>query len=305
MDEGAEPPSAAADEATVASGVELVSLKDGHAFLVADHNGDIAAGAEGLYDRDTRVLSRWIFCVGERHPTRLSSTVSDDNAVFTFHGTNRALPPVNGRGTPRGAIHIERRRTLQGERLYERVRCTNFGLDQVMLPLVFEFGADFRDMFEVRGIRRPRHGELQAPEVHGRHVAFAYDGLDGVRRTSGVAFSEPPWRMDGERAEFMFTLSPGDRIDLFVEAGAGSSESPSRDRFRRAIAAAHCCAPRTPATAPGSNSRAPISACWSATCRPDPIPSPASPGSRPRSAATACSPPGRRCGWIRRWRAAF
>ena len=33
------------------------------------------------------------------------------------------------------------------------MRCTNFGLDQVMLPLVFEYAADFRDMFEVRGVR--------------------------------------------------------------------------------------------------------------------------------------------------------
>ena len=236
MDEGAEPPPASADEATVASGVELVSLKDGHTFMVADHNGDVTGGAEGLYDRDTRVLSRWLFCVGERRPTRLSSRVSDDNAVFTFHGTNRALPPVNGRGTPRGAIHIERRRTLQGERLFERVRCTNFGLDQVMLPLVYEFEADFRDMFEIRGVRRSRHGELLTPRVQGRHVDFAYDGLDGGRRTACVAFSEPPWRMDASRAEFMFTLSPGDRIDLFVEAGAGEGEPPTQERFRRALA---------------------------------------------------------------------
>src|SRR5215469_12778682 len=153
MDEGAEPPQASADEATVASGVELVSLKDGLTFLVGDHNGDLIGGADGLFDRDTRVLSRLVFLIGDRHPTRLSSTLSRDNAVFTFHGTNRTLPPVNGRGTPRGAIHIERRRTLAGERLFERVRCTNFGLDQVMLPLVFEYAADFRDMFEVRGAR--------------------------------------------------------------------------------------------------------------------------------------------------------
>ena len=102
MDEGGEPRTST-DEATVASGVELVSLKDGHAFLVADHNGDVTGGAEGLFDRDTRVLSRFVFLVGERHPTRLSCAVSRDNAVFTFHGTNRAMPPVNGRGTPRGA----------------------------------------------------------------------------------------------------------------------------------------------------------------------------------------------------------
>jgi hypothetical protein len=116
MDEGGEPLTST-DEATVVSGVELVSLKDGQAFLVADHNGDVTGGAEGLFDRDTRVLSRFVFLVGERHPTRLSSTVSRDNAVFTVHSTNRAIPPVNGRGTPRGAMHIERRRTLRGERL--------------------------------------------------------------------------------------------------------------------------------------------------------------------------------------------
>jgi glycogen debranching enzyme len=53
-------------------------------------------------------------------------------------------------------------------------------------------------------------------------------------RLSTVAFSEPPWRMDEGRAEFMFTLSPGERIDLFVEAGAGQGEPPSRERFRHA-----------------------------------------------------------------------
>jgi len=235
MDEGAEP-AASTEEGTVASGVELISLKDGHAFLVANQNGDVTGGPEGLFDRDTRVLSRLVFLVGERHPTRLSSTLSKDNAVFTFHGANRSLPPVNGRGTPRGAIHIERRRALDGERLYERVRCSNFGLDQVMLPLVFEYAADFRDMFEVRGLKRRQRGYTHPPKVLGRHVVFAYDGLDEVTRFSTLAFSEPPWRMDAERAEFMFTLAPGERIDLFLEAGAGEGEPPSRERFRRALA---------------------------------------------------------------------
>jgi glycogen debranching enzyme len=42
--------------------------------------------------------------------------------------------------------------------------------------------------------------------------------------------------MDEGRAEFMFTLAPGERIDLFVEAGAGQGEPPSRERFRKALA---------------------------------------------------------------------
>ncbi|HEY3800323.1 MAG TPA: amylo-alpha-1,6-glucosidase [Caulobacteraceae bacterium] len=225
----------AADEGVVGSGVEMLSLKDGAAFLVCDHNGDLGAGAEGLYVADMRVLSRLVFLVGDRHPTRLSSTLSRDNAVFTYHGTNRAIPPVNGRGTPRGAIHLERRRVLQDQRLFERLRCTNFGLDQVMLPLAFEFAADFRDMFEVRGVRRRKRGAALAPAIHGRHVLFAYDGLDEVRRTGAIAFSEPPWRMDAGRADFMFTLAPGQHIELFLEAGASADDTPSRDRFVKAL----------------------------------------------------------------------
>src|SRR5579871_1748587 len=236
MDERAETAAgAAADEQAMASGVELVSLKDGHAFLVSNHNGDITGGAEGLYDRDTRVLSRLVFSVGDIRPSRLSYTLSKDNSVFTFHGTNRALPPTGGRGTPRGAIHVERRRVLHEQRLYERVRCANFGLDQVMLPISFEYGADFRDMFEVRGVRRKAHGVLTRPKVAGRHVVFGYEGLDGVGRLSALYFSEPPWRMDSGRADFMFALAPQHRIDLYLEAGVGEGEPPTRDRFERAM----------------------------------------------------------------------
>lgn len=223
------------EEATLSSGVDFQSLKDGHAFLVANQNGDITGGAEGLFDRDTRVLSHLVFLVGDRRPFRLSSTLSKDNAVFTFHGANRNLPPGAGRGTPRGAIHVERRRVLRDERLFERVRCTNFGLDQVMLPIGFEYAADFRDIFEVRGLKRRARGELKGPRQVGRLVEFAYDGLDGERRTSSLAFSEPPWRMDGGRADFMFTLAPGHQIDLFLEAGVGEPEAPTHERFTRAM----------------------------------------------------------------------
>ena len=234
MDERAET-AAPVDDSTSASGVELVSLKDGQAFLVFNHNGDITGGAEGLFDRDTRVLSRLVFSVGDIRPSRLSYTVSKDNAVFTFHGTNRALPPTGGRGTPRGAIHIERRRLLREERLYERVRCTNFGLDQVMLPISFEYGADFRDMFEVRGVKRKARGRAHRPKLGGRHVVFSYEGLDSVERVSALAFSEPPWRMDTGRADFMFALAPGHRIDLYIEAGVGEAEQPTRERFERSM----------------------------------------------------------------------
>ncbi|HWA59824.1 MAG TPA: amylo-alpha-1,6-glucosidase [Caulobacteraceae bacterium] len=214
---------------------QLLSLKDGETFLVADNQGDLNGGSDGLFVDDTRILSRFRLLLGEKRPSRLSFGLSHDNAVFTFHGANLALPPVGGRATPRGVIHVERRRCLWQGRLMERVRLTNFGLDEVMVPLAFEYAADFRDMFEVRGLRRRARGRLDEPRCDGRRVTFDYEGLDGRQRRGVVGFSEPPWRMDRRRADFMFTLAPDRRFDLFIEAGMADGEPPSRERFGVAL----------------------------------------------------------------------
>ena len=239
MDDLAGPEASDFDEA-VATDEEsqLLSLKDGDTFLVADSWGDVRGGADGLFSGDTRILSRFRLLIGERRPSRLSFGLSRDNASFAMNGANRALPPVGGNATPRGVIHLERKRCLRHGRLFERVRLTNFGLQEVMAPIAYEFEADFRDMFEVRGLRRPLRGSLQAPAPTGRGMLLSYDGLDGRRRTSVVAFSQPPWRIHAGRADFMFTIMPDERIDLFVEVAPTEEDPPDGLRFDAALAGA-------------------------------------------------------------------
>jgi len=218
--------------------VNRVSLKNGDSFLVCDSWGDIRGGADGLFSDDTRILSRFNLFIGGKRPSRLSCSLSADNAVFTVNGANRALPPMGGKATPRGVIHMERKRCLHDGRMYERLRLTNFGLDEVMAPICFEFDADFSDMFEVRGMVRPRRGARGAPQLTGRGVQIAYEGLDNKRRTSVIAFSEPPWRLGATRAEFMLPVVPGRRVDLYIEAGPTAEYPPDEARFEKAHAAA-------------------------------------------------------------------
>src|SRR5665213_1779368 len=171
------------DEA-VADGdlAQLLSIKDADTFIVADAWGDIRGGVDGLFADGTRILSRLRLLIGDKRPSRLSFGLSRDNAIFTFNGANLALPPVGGRTTPRGVIHVERKRCLRHGHLFERLRLTNFGLDEVMLPIAFEYGADFRDIFEVRGLKRPARGVTDDAKLTGRGVTFAYQGLDGRGR---------------------------------------------------------------------------------------------------------------------------
>ena len=210
----------------------LMALKDADTFLVADHWGDVKSGADGLFDRDTRLLSHFVLTVGRARPSRLSSGVTEDNVFFACHSTNRPLPPMGGRSAPAGVLHLERRRFLWDKRLFERVRMVNHGIEDILLPLSFEFGADFADIFQVRGALRKARGEIHAPIMDGRRVSFGYTGLDGVVRTSCLAFSEPPARLSANRAEFMFSLPKGKRLDLYIECGIDVCDAPDQERWR-------------------------------------------------------------------------
>src|SRR5262245_38701069 len=158
----------------------LYALKDRDTFIVADSHGNIAGAADGLFHDDTRILSRWELFLGERSPTLLSGAISQDNVYFTSHGLNRAIPAPAGPAGPPGVVHIERKRFLWNERLYERIRLTNYAPTPMTLPLTFLYEADFRDMFEVRGARRRQRGRLFAPEINGQNVNFRYEGIDQV-----------------------------------------------------------------------------------------------------------------------------
>ncbi|MBV8682688.1 MAG: amylo-alpha-1,6-glucosidase [Caulobacteraceae bacterium] len=231
--------SAIGDSGATTETGQLLSLKDGDSFLVADPWGDVCGGVDGMFCGDTRILSRFALLLGDLRPSKLSFALSRDNATFIFHGANHDLPPVGGKTTPGGIIHIERRRCLHQGRMFERLRLTNFGLDEIMAPVSFVYDADFRDMFEVRGLKRASRGTAREPVVSGRSVQFGYDGLDRVSRTGVLDFSEPPWRMSATRADFMFSLAPEKPMDLYIEVGSDEEERPSRARFEAAESGAH------------------------------------------------------------------
>jgi len=216
----------------------LYALKDRDTFIVADSHGDIVGAADGLFHDDTRILSRWEVTLGDKAPTLLSGAISQDNVYFTSHGLNRAIPAPSGPVAPPGVVHLERKRFLWGERLYERIRLTNYSPDVMGLPLVFRYAADFHDMFEVRGARRRARGKVFPPEIDESSVRFGYEGLDGVARASVLAFSEPPVSLCEDQAEFHISLRTDACIELYIEVGATHAERPCRDRFRAAAARA-------------------------------------------------------------------
>ena len=216
----------------------LFALKDKDTFVVADAFGDIVGAGDGLFHNDTRILSHFRLLLGGRPPSLLSAAIAQDNVFFTSHGANQALPYPGGPVGPPGVLHVERKRFLWEERLYERICCVNYSRDVVLIPLSVEFGADFRDMFEVRGMHRKARGVEWPPQIGERAIRFCYEGLDEVQRTSVIAFSDPPARLRADRADYMYSLNPEGSLELYLEIGEHNGTVPDRERFRAAAARA-------------------------------------------------------------------
>jgi glycogen debranching enzyme len=218
--------------------MERYALKSDGQFLVADALGDITGDNDGLFDDDTRLLSRFGLVVGGAAPSLLSSGVSEDNVFFRANVTNRPLPELGGRVTPEGVIHIERIRLLWARRLFERITLTNYGELAVPAPLEFHFDADFADIFEVRGYARAKRGQTLAPRLDAATATLGYEGLDGVRRACVIAFSQAASTMAHDSALFTLTLAPRARLSLYLEIGTAAADAPDGRRFRKAAAQA-------------------------------------------------------------------
>ncbi|HLY06549.1 MAG TPA: amylo-alpha-1,6-glucosidase [Rhizomicrobium sp.] len=222
----------------VPAGKKQFVLKQGDMFLVADIYGDVEGESDGLFRNDTRVLSCFRLLIGGNRASLLGGNVAQDNVFFTAHLTNHPLAPIGGQSTPEGVIHVERTRFLWDCRLYEMLVLTNFSERKAELPFSYVFGADFRDMFEVRGRQRAARGKMFPPKISEHGVLLGYEGLDGVVRWTAIAFSPAPKRVAANRADFLVTLEPGGCFELHAEIGPEFTGLPDSARFRAGAARA-------------------------------------------------------------------
>jgi glycogen debranching enzyme len=197
----------------------LRNLKYGDAFAVMDSHGDIgtiAETAEGLYYRDTRYLSAFELRLEGKKPLLLSSAVHEDKAALSVELTNPDVSRRERKLIDRETLFIQRTKFLYGPRCYERIGLRNYTAVERRLRLDFLYEADFADLFEVRGTRRPRRGQTTAEVVDGRSVAFRYFGLDKVERHTTIEFSPEPIVVDKNRTTIEVTVAPYGQTSIFV-----------------------------------------------------------------------------------------
>ncbi len=233
--------------ATDLGSVEIA--KRGNLYLLTDPRGDIRVDGRGLglYDLDTRILSTSILRLNGAAPTLLRGPYRADG-FDTIQLTNPELRrnPHDKRSAAPGLAHRElsltRTRRI-GDGLREQVVIVNYSATAQDIDLELGLGADMADIFEVRGYPRTARGTLRPIELDDERVAFEYDGLDGVRRTTTVvidggrldAVGDPDgWIGASVIATWRAQLGPNERLTLGWLVTSATSEDAVTPRPGRA-----------------------------------------------------------------------
>jgi glycogen debranching enzyme len=216
-------------------------LKYGDTFAVFNRYGDIeplGTSRFGLFHAETRHLSRFTLRLNQKQPLLLSSTVREDNAFLSVDLTNVDTNLNGDVELSRGTVHLFRLQFLRGATCYQYFRLLNYGLEPVEVSLLFQFEADFADIFEVRGTKRARKGERLPDRASVDRAVLSYRGLDDVLRATCLEFSPEPTSLSTTQACFDIALDAKEekRVScaIFCERDEQSKTvAPFHTAFRR------------------------------------------------------------------------
>ena len=206
-------------------------VKDGELFFLMDKRGEVPFGPGhglGLYLHDMRFLSGYT--------TRFAGTAFVGLGVISEEGDKACLelgnPPLTlPDGTELDKLQVGARyeRTVDGRALSvtDKLKLTNYTDKQLCLPVEFAFEAEFRDLFQVRGLYPEEAGELHPSRWEGDELIFSYRGLDQVERSTIVSFSQSPAHKQRASCSFTLELPPGGeaRMTVFLKTREEGDEA--------------------------------------------------------------------------------
>jgi len=218
------------------------TLKHDDTFIVVDSHGDIGAsagGSDGLFHCDTRFVSHFELLVNGMQPLLLGFNTRDDNASLTIDLTNPDLYAEQRLVLPKDAVHIVRTIFVFHSAVHQRIALQNYTDRAIDLTLSLVFDSDFADVFEVRGLRRPRRGRIERLVAGLSNALLTYQGLDGNLRQTNFSFDPRPNELVATAASYRLPLAAREARSLFCCVSCGNPELPQTISFSRGVRAVY------------------------------------------------------------------
>jgi glycogen debranching enzyme len=213
-------------------------LLHGDTFAVLDRSGDIQPlgfSQQGIFHAETRHLSRLEMRIENMRPLLLSSTIREDNVLFAADLTNPDLDLSTG-PLARGTLHVYRTKFLSGSVCHDRITLHNYSENPLEFEMTFVFEADFADIFEVRGEKRPRKGKLLDPRSSGKTIVLGYEGLDGIARSTLIECSHSACHAEDNALQLSLQLDPHAETSFTIEIECRRGEAhASPEKYEAAL----------------------------------------------------------------------
>jgi glycogen debranching enzyme len=178
-------------------------------FGIFDQVGNISPGGKnvrGIYHDGTRFLNRLVLAIDEKRPLLLSNAIKEDNEIISIDLTN---PALLSECIPENTIHISRTQFIRNKAFYEELKCMNYGDQDCRFTLSLTFGADFKDIFEIRGLNRHVNVNKTACHSEASRIIFRYMGQDDLQRETSVVFiTEAAFYIISNTIHFKLVLQP-------------------------------------------------------------------------------------------------
>jgi glycogen debranching enzyme len=196
----------------------VLTLNYGDTFGIFDRWGDIkqfGTCVQGIYHQGTRFISDMELELNHYRPMLLSSNIKNENELLSVDLTNPDINEDHHIVIPKGTLHISRSKFLQDGACHELIILFNYGSDTYDTELQISFRADFRDIFEVRGMERTKKGELRMPIVNkDNHIIHIYKGADHVERQTNLYFDPVPYRIEEYKVVYRIKLAPKEAYSI-------------------------------------------------------------------------------------------
>ncbi|NII26567.1 amylo-alpha-1,6-glucosidase [Pseudoflavitalea sp. X16] len=181
-------------------------------FGVFDQTGNISPGGKnvrGIYHDGTRFLNRLVLAMEEKRPLLLSSAIKEDNEIISIDLTN----PVLNDCIPENTLHISRTQFIRNKAFYEELRCMNYDERECQVTFSLTFGADFKDIFEIRGLDRKVKANDTSCHAETDRIIFRYQGHDDLQRETSIVFvTEVAFYIISNSVHFKLHLQPKQQV---------------------------------------------------------------------------------------------
>jgi glycogen debranching enzyme len=183
----------------------------GYTVLLTESDGRMRGGTLGLYDYDTRILSRYQVLVDGEEP-RCDTSAAVESDYWAAHLT-LARPGHNALGPrlPQDALEIEIRRRVGGG-MAEQLIVRNNSMAAADVALHLQLDADFRDVSARDGVRYSARTTRDWDD-RSRTLTFEHLAESGDRRLHRascirVVHADSPPSDPGDGIEFRLALAP-------------------------------------------------------------------------------------------------